>query len=177
MAGVLNFADHKARHHSGGTDALAIASLTGYVAPVPVIFPATQVPSSDPNTLDDYEEGTWTPSVGGSATYNYQLGGYIKVGKLVYIIGDMNILVIGTGSTNTLSGLPFAVDTNGHAAPVAYFNGIALSEIFVVGVLMPSTSTMKFRGQAAADANIDSDIALFGSGATVAFSAVYQTTA
>src|SRR5678815_603330 len=37
-------------------------------------FPSTQTPSSDPNTLDDYEEGTWTPSVGGTATYTTQSG-------------------------------------------------------------------------------------------------------
>jgi hypothetical protein len=31
-------------------------------------FPATQVSSADANTLDDYEEGTWTPTIGGSST-------------------------------------------------------------------------------------------------------------
>ena len=28
-----------------------------------ITFPTTQVPSSDANTLDDYEEGTWTPVI------------------------------------------------------------------------------------------------------------------
>jgi hypothetical protein len=42
-------------------------------------FPAVQVASADANTLDDYEEGTWTPSVGGDATYTSQLGIYIKI--------------------------------------------------------------------------------------------------
>lgn len=32
-------------------------------------FPSTQIPSADVNTLDDYAEGTWTPSLGGTATY------------------------------------------------------------------------------------------------------------
>ena len=34
-----------------------------------ITFPATQSASSDANTLDDYEEGDWTPSIGGNATY------------------------------------------------------------------------------------------------------------
>jgi hypothetical protein len=35
-----------------------------------ISFPASQSALTDPNTLDDYEEGTWTPGVGGTATYN-----------------------------------------------------------------------------------------------------------
>ena len=34
------------------------------------------------NALDDYEEGTWTPSIGGNATYNALEGNYIKIGKI-----------------------------------------------------------------------------------------------
>jgi hypothetical protein len=55
-----------------------------------VQFPAVQVPSADVNTLDDYEEGTFTPvlAFGGSSTgityaANNRIGRYIKVGKLV----------------------------------------------------------------------------------------------
>jgi len=51
-----------------------------------IAFPATQVASADANTLDDYEEGTYTPAVAGtstagSGTYVVQAGSYIKVGK------------------------------------------------------------------------------------------------
>lgn len=34
-----------------------------------IAFPATAVAVADANTLDDYEEGTWTPSLGGNTTY------------------------------------------------------------------------------------------------------------
>ena len=60
------------------------------------------------NKLDDYEEGTWVPNVGGTATYSQQSGQYIKIGTLVYVFGKMTITGIGTGSTNHFSGLPFA---------------------------------------------------------------------
>jgi hypothetical protein len=72
-----------------------------------ITFPATQSASSDANTLDDYEEGTWTPTVGGTATYSSRTGIYIKIGNLVWIYGELTISSIGTGQTNNISGLPF----------------------------------------------------------------------
>jgi len=54
-----------------------------------ITFPATQSASSDANTLDDYEEGTWTPTLtgvtGGSLTYSQQVGRYVKIGNCVYV--------------------------------------------------------------------------------------------
>jgi|LakMenE01Jun11ns_1017448.scaffolds.fasta_scaffold9856276_2 hypothetical protein len=63
--------------------------------------------------LADYEEGTWTPTLGGTATYLAQTGRYTKVGRLVYIQGTLYINAIGTGTTSLVSGLPFtAVDAH-----------------------------------------------------------------
>ena len=77
-------------------------------------FPATQNASTDANTLDDYEEGTWTPAVGGTATYNYQYGWYVKVGKSVTIGFYIYVNVFGSGgSTDSISGLPFISISNG----------------------------------------------------------------
>ena len=54
-----------------------------------LVFPSTQNASTNANTLDDYEEGSWTPvlSFGGGTTgitYATQIGRYIKVGKKVW---------------------------------------------------------------------------------------------
>jgi hypothetical protein len=53
-----------------------------------ITFPATQNASSDANTLDDYEEGTWTPVLvdnsANQATMTVQQGFYTKVGNIVY---------------------------------------------------------------------------------------------
>ena len=68
------------------------------------------------NTLDDYEEGTFTPSVGGNATYISQIGKYVKIGRSVTIKLEMQINVLGTGSTSSVSGIPFTADTE---APLA----------------------------------------------------------
>jgi hypothetical protein len=78
-----------------------------------ITFPATQSASSDANTLDDYEEGTWTPAItfgGGSTgiTYSSQLGFYTKIGNTVTVQFRVNLSSKGssTGSA-ALGGLPF----------------------------------------------------------------------
>ena len=78
-------------------------------------FPATQVSSSDVNTLDDYEEGTWTPTLtfGGGATgitYATQSGKYTKVGNLVYVTCRLELSNKGSSTGAALiGGLPFTV--------------------------------------------------------------------
>ncbi len=53
-----------------------------------IAFPATQNASADAHTLDDYEEGTWTPDLQfGSAkvglTYSNNNGLYTRIGNIV----------------------------------------------------------------------------------------------
>ncbi|NBW16541.1 MAG: hypothetical protein EBR82_52045 [Caulobacteraceae bacterium] len=63
--------------------------------------------------LADYEEGTWTPSLGGTATYLAQNGRYTKIGRLVFIRCTIYVNAIGTGSTTTITGVPFTgIDSN-----------------------------------------------------------------
>ena len=76
-----------------------------------IAFPATQVASSDANTLDDYEEGTWTPNVvsgSNNSTWTVKSGRYIKVGGLVtcwFVCDGGNS---GTsGSDLQINGIPF----------------------------------------------------------------------
>jgi hypothetical protein len=79
-----------------------------------ITFPGSQSASSDANTLDDYEEGTWTPVLkfGGATTgitYSTQNGSYIKVGKNVFI--TLYILLSSKGSATgiaSITGLPFS---------------------------------------------------------------------
>ena len=76
-------------------------------------FPASQNASADANTLDDYEEGTWTPTLtfgGGTTgiTYSQQVGTYVKIGKLVWLNCRVALTAKGssTGSAR-ITGLPF----------------------------------------------------------------------
>lgn len=91
-------------------------------------FPATQNASSNANTLDDYEEGTWTPTIvpaaGSGITYSAQDGVYIKVGQLVNCWGRITITGLGTASgAISFGGLPFSA----HATGVSHFAGGAIS--------------------------------------------------
>jgi hypothetical protein len=85
-----------------------------------ITFPATQSASTDANTLDDYEEGTWTPTVtsgSGSLTAYTSSGIYVKVGRTVTITGAFDLTTVGTASGgNTITGIPF----NGTKPSTAY---------------------------------------------------------
>jgi hypothetical protein len=82
-----------------------------------ITFPATAVAATDANTLDDYEEGTWTPAYQTSnndITYSAGTnvnGKYTKVGNTVFF----SLMIRGniTGGTGNLrvTGLPFAAVT------------------------------------------------------------------
>ena len=76
-----------------------------------ITFPATQSASTDANTLDDYEEGTWTPTATsgtGSITAYTSTGSYTKVGRMVYLIGQVTLTTVGTaGGRLNISALPF----------------------------------------------------------------------
>lgn len=78
-----------------------------------ISFPSTQFASSDPNTLDDYEEGTWTPSQGAGLTVVGTFsssGTYTKIGRQVFVVGRLDATTsIATTATMVLcEALPFA---------------------------------------------------------------------
>lgn len=137
-------------------------------------FPATQVASTDVNTLDDYEEGTWTPSVGGTATYTTQVGSYTKIGNKVFFQGKLEINVIGTGSQSFVFGLPF---TSSASEPfgsvhISYYSGLAASYVNITGVLGSSSTNFALCGATAAASSLSSVNALT-SGAQVRFAGFY----
>jgi hypothetical protein len=66
------------------------------------------------NHLDDYEEGTWTPTIAGSTTagsysHNLRTGRYTKIGNMVYAhCTIVDVVISSAGSGNfTITGLPF----------------------------------------------------------------------
>jgi hypothetical protein len=101
-----------------------------------ITFPATQSASTDANTLDDYEEGSWTPtvlgsSVAGTGTYTHQIGNYVKVGQMV-CASALITLTSHTGTGNLLlGGLPFNTsNTNGlnrFGAAIGGLNNLSLT--------------------------------------------------
>jgi len=78
-----------------------------------ISFAASQTASSDANTLDDYEEGTFTitctASGGGTVTLNssYNTGRYTKIGRLVKINADIRISSVSSPQDQLQFTIPF----------------------------------------------------------------------
>ena len=110
--------------NSSSENILILASLNAgirltFPASGGIQFPATQAVSTNVNTLDDYEEGTWTPSAGSesgvlTATYGARTGKYVKIGRWVWCGFDCELTSrTNAGSLAFLYGLPFGVANNG----------------------------------------------------------------
>jgi hypothetical protein len=85
-------------------------NVTGNIAGDHFSFPATQTSSSNVNTLDDYEEGTWNPTVtssSGTITSYTSAGTYTKIGNLVSFHFTVTITNKGTGAGSLRVTLPF----------------------------------------------------------------------
>ena len=98
-----------------------------------ITFPATQSASSDANTLDDYEEGTWTPSwtsltVVGTPTYS---GTYVKVGKNIFcqLTIASTTTTASTANSTSFTGFPFSMSTGvgNYSTMTAVNNGSVVS--------------------------------------------------
>jgi hypothetical protein len=95
-------------------------------------FPTTQVPSTDANTLDDYREGTFTPTVvgvttAGVGTYSTQQGRYTRIGNIIIF----NLFVEWTAHSGTgeirVIGLPFLFAASSFAAATIWHRNLTLT--------------------------------------------------
>jgi hypothetical protein len=129
--------------------------------------------------LDDYEEGTWTPSVGGSASYSVQQGNYTKIGNLVFCRCALTINSIGSGSATSISGLPFtaASTTNGAAAiSVGAFYSLASSVISLYAFVAGNSTSIFFGSQSSSGSSYSYPTNVWGNGARIDFSFTYLST-
>jgi hypothetical protein len=82
-----------------------------------ITFPATQQASSNANTLDDYEEGTFTATITGmgSATNNNVTARYIKIGRVVTLYFPYTAYTTnaGSGASDVAVALPFPASSTG----------------------------------------------------------------
>ena len=103
------------------TTTIGVGAATASASGSGITFPATQSTSSDANTLDDYEEGTFTPiladnaSSSNAATMSVQEGFYTKIGNTVTI--QIQIVwsskgSMGAGNNVRIYGIPFNSKSN-----------------------------------------------------------------
>lgn len=108
-------------------DTLAVDSLLDISAATAgqIKFPATQNASADANTLDDYVEGTFTPTItfgGGSTglTYSTQYGRYTKIGDIIHFHIVVRLTAKGTSTGDVaLNGLPFTASNTADSAAIS----------------------------------------------------------
>jgi hypothetical protein len=74
-----------------------------------IAFPATQSASSNANTLDDYEEGSWTPTDASGAGLSFSVSGayYRKIGTLVFINCYFTYPATSNGNQAGFGNLPY----------------------------------------------------------------------
>lgn len=117
-------------------------------------FPATAVSSSDVNTLDDYEEGVWTPTFGSGTnwTYGTRAGTYTKIGNTVCVAfyAASAAGTVFTASSNAqlvINNLPFAARNITNAnffSTVAITAVAATTSIATPARLTPNTTNLSF---------------------------------
>ena len=88
---------------------IGVGNTTPAASGAGITFPATASASSDANTLDDYEEGTWTPTLTSFGGTNLAATGYYtKIGRIV----NWSVDITGTNVTSTANTsnftMPFA---------------------------------------------------------------------
>lgn len=139
-----------------------------------VAFPSTQNASANAFTLDDYEEGTWTPSVGGTATYTSRTGLYTKIGRQVTLTCEMTINAIGTGTTSTMTGLPFTVSSQMAVGP-CYWSGSVTNVASLFVMVQTGSSNITFCAFPSAGSANSNATSILKAGTKVVFSITYDT--
>ncbi len=133
--------------------------------------------SAATNALDDYEEGTWTPSLGGNTTYtNNRFGKYTKIGRFVHADWDLTVNALGTGSAGVLTGFPFPMGNYGGVLSgyCSYYTGLAVTVTYLSCYIISNTSNMYFTGHnVGAAANIGNALSVFQNSTRVLGSVAY----
>jgi hypothetical protein len=136
----------------GATNTSALVNVNARISGN-IVFPASQNASSNANTLDDYEEGTWTPTLGDGTnnyTLDFQSGHYQKVGIWVQLHGFGSWTSIGSAGASQLrmGGLPFtsSADFNNYSVTLGHLDGVDTTATLnqIVARIGPSGTAIGF---------------------------------
>ena len=130
-------------------------------------------------TLDDYEEGTWTPNIGSNATYTTQEGRYTKIGRLVSVSAVLIINAKGNGSNNVISGFPFTgrATTSGNPAAsgvITTASNLATAVTSLTLYLGSGTTSAIFAGFTGASTSNSNAPNIFQNSTRIDFSMTYE---
>ena len=115
---------------------IGVGNATPSTSGAGITFPATQSASSDANTLDDYEEGTWTATdaSGAGLSFTNTTQRYTKIGRLVTLsITDLTWPSTANTSAVEIGGLPFTSSFLGGGAGIVNYTGFTVQMIILNG--------------------------------------------
>jgi hypothetical protein len=88
-------------------------------SPAGITFPVAQFNNTDPNTLDDYEEGTWTPAQAG-VILTVAFATYTKIGRLVQYTFDLTWPVTADSTGVNITGWVHTAQVNSGSLSVGF---------------------------------------------------------
>jgi hypothetical protein len=149
-----------------------------------ISFPASASASSDANTLDDYEEGTFSPGFRGSTsagTYSFSgssTARYIKIGKSVTVCfgGTLTVSSAGSGYAQ-FTGLPFT--NNGPACGCTRTDGVTYQattkSMDIEFIASSGTTLLNWHENGNGSGGTDTAVTNFSNGAYLIVSITYLT--
>jgi len=140
---------------------------------------AGNVGGMDSELLDDYEEGTWTPTVNTGTGYSAQFGRYVKIGKMVFINANVNTSATSSAG-NIIQGLPFASSNTGNSAgnlSIGYYATVNVAVVWMGGYVLNNSHNIYIVGNSAG--HTGSTIqhnggSFFSDNSRIMFSGVYE---
>ncbi len=160
---------------AGANRRLTVQNLHDFAANRP--FPATQVPSADANTLDDYEETTWSATLEGLGTNPTTpvivTGNAEKTGRGVRFEAVFsNVDTTGATGQIRVTGLPYSASSN-HVAPVMTYALATFASGTPIALVTGSAATLYYMASNAAWGNVTHNA---GTGRFMNISGNYRST-
>ena len=110
-----------------------------------VVFGPASASNVSSQTLDSYEEGTWSPAVvGGTQSVSVEKVTYTKIGRLVTLNVYVGATSVSDSTSFVLSGLPFAAPSNGYNATGVCQTATAANTTTIMARTRSSTSNLDF---------------------------------
>ena len=116
---------------------------SGLIPAGQIKFPATQNASTNANTLDDYEEGNWTPTDASGAALSLTVVAdgclYVKIGRMIMIEMDVTFPATADATDALFGGLPYASTASTNRVGGGAMQGVNIASAMMTVVANSTT--------------------------------------
>lgn len=144
---------------------MGVGAATPSASGAGITFPATQSASTDANTLDDYEEGTWTPT-SANVAFSSATGYYTKIGRVVQFACWITFPSTADANSAVIGGLPFTCANADAARAGAAISYCEYTTAVTAGVNKNSTNIFIYKFGGATPTNADFSLKIVAIGGT-----------